>query len=110
MGQSIPHLTTLSKVLENLRLKKQDNEFVFNGEGFTCCNGKVYTPDELVIVKVYRFEGQSDPADNAVLYLIEASDGRIGYSIDSYGPYSNTPDGYDDFLKKIRVDERMDIA
>lgn len=106
MDSNIPFLTTMSSILEKLRVKRIDNEFNFNGEGFTCCNGKVYPAEELTIIRTYRFEGQSDPGDNAVIYLIEAADGMTGFTIDSYGPYSNNPDGYDDFLKKIKIAER----
>jgi hypothetical protein len=100
-------MTTLSGVLEKLRLKKQDNEFQISKDNFVSPSGKAYNPEDLKIIKTYRFEGDSDPSDNSVLYLIEANDGLIGYSIDSYGVYSNHEDGkYDDFLRKIPVDER----
>jgi hypothetical protein len=100
-------LTTLSAVLEKLRLKRQDNEFIITESGFTTGNGKHYQPEDLTIIKTYRFEGESDPADSAILYLFEANDGSVGYSIDAYGAYSNHPGSmYDEFIKKIRVDER----
>ena len=100
-------LTTLSVVLEKLRLKRQDNEFIITENGFTIGNGKHYQPEDLTIIKTFRFEGESDPADSAILYLIEANDGLIGYSIDAYGAYINHPGSqYDEFIKKIRVDER----
>jgi hypothetical protein len=100
-------LTTLSAVLEKLRLKRQDNEFIITENGFTTGNGKHYQPEDLTIIKTYRFEGESDPADSAILYLFQANDGLMGYSIDAYGAYSNHPGSlYDEFIKKIRVDER----
>lgn len=59
------------------------------------------------IIRTYRFEGDSDPSDAAIIYLLEASDGLIGYSMDAYGVYSNhSDDGYDDFIRKIQVEER----
>ena len=101
------HMTTLSGVMERLRVKKQDNEFRMSAEGFGAGNGKFYKPEDLKIIKVYRFEGDSDPSDSCVLYLIEAKDGLIGYSIDAYGVYSNhEDDGYDDFIKEIPIEER----
>jgi hypothetical protein len=50
---------------------------------------KVYDPDEVKIISFYRFEGESDPADNAILYAIETNDGVKGMLIDAYGPYAN---------------------
>ncbi len=100
-------MTTLSQVIEKLRLKRQDNEFLPTQEGFSIGNGKFYQPRDLKIIKTYRFEGESDPADSSILYLIESNDGTIGYSVDSYGAFSNHDDmNYDDFIRKVPVEER----
>ena len=100
-------MTTVSSVLERLRIKKYDNEFRMNPEGFTPGNNKYYNPEDLKIIRTYRFEGESDPSDSSIIYLIEANDGLIGYSLDAYGVYSDhEDDGYDDFIRKISVDER----
>ena len=64
------------------------------------------SPDEFEIDEIHRFEGDSDPSDNAILYLIEANDGLIGYSMDVYGAGSNNAEGYDDFIKKIKMEDR----
>jgi hypothetical protein len=103
-------MNTLSSILEKLRLKKIDNEFRWTPEGFSAGKGKAYQPHELKIVKVYRFEGESDPSDSSVLYIIEAGDGLIGYSIDAYGIYSNHDDeeGYDNFLRKVPLENRQE--
>lgn len=96
-------MDTTSEVLETLRLKKMDNEFLWTPEGFTAGKGKVYQPEELEILKVFRFEGASDPSDTSILYVIRAHDGMTGYSLDAYGVYSNHDDegGYDNFIRKI---------
>ncbi len=100
-------MTTVSSVLEKLRVKKRDNEFRMTPEGFTPGNNKYYKPEDLKIIRTYRFEGESDPSDSSIIYLIEANDGTIGYSLDAYGVYSDHgDDGYDDFIRKIAVDER----
>lgn len=102
------YLTTLSSVMERLRLKKQDKEFTMTKKGFGT-DAKTYKPQELAIIKTYRFEGPSDPSDNSILYLIEANDGSVGYTIDAYGVYSNHEgEGYDDFIRKIPVMERTE--
>ncbi len=100
-------MTTLTHVMEKLRIKKQDNEFLLTEKGFGTCAGKYYEPTDLKIIKTYRFEGESDPADNVIIYIIEASDGLVGYSLDAYGAYSNHDDDkYDDFIRKIPVEDR----
>ena len=104
----ITEMATLSHVLEKLRLKKMDNEFRWTEGGFTAGKGKSYEAEDLTIIKTYRFEGESDPADSSILYIIEAKDGLIGYSMDTYGVYSDHQDeeGYDNFIRKIPISDR----
>ena len=62
--------------------------------------GKVYIPSDVKIVNFYRFEGESDPADNSILYAIEANDGTKGLLVDAYGgPYVNQKVGK--FIKEV---------
>jgi hypothetical protein len=102
-------MTTLSSVLERLRIKKHDNEFRMTEEGFTAGKGKTYQPEDLKIIRTYRFEGNSDPADSSVVYLIEANDGLVGYSLDAFGAYSDhEEEGYDEFIRNIPVEEHSE--
>ncbi len=106
MNEEIGEMTTSSAVLEKLRLKKHDNEFRMTEAGFGTGSGKTYQPEELKIIRTYRFEGASDPSDSSILYVMEANDRLIGYSIDAYGVYSNhDDDGYDEFIRQIPVQE-----
>lgn len=99
-----PHqMTTLTEVMEQLRLKKIDNEFRLDKKGMSACKGKFYQPQQLKIIKVYRFEGITDPADMMVLYVIQACDGMIGYHLDAYGVYSDHEIGYDNFIRQIPI-------
>src|SRR4051812_37041879 len=61
-------MTTLTAVLEKLRHQHNDNEFTISENGFTTTNGKFYKPEDLTIIKTYRFEGPSDPADSSIVY------------------------------------------
>ncbi len=108
--QKEDQMTTVATVLEKLRIRKTDNEFRWTPDGFTAGKGKTYQPDELLIVKTYRFEGMSDPADNSIIYIIRANDGLTGYSLDAYGAYSNHEDeeGYDNFIRQIPVEDHDD--
>ena len=103
-------LTTLSTVLEKLRLKKMDNEFRWEDGAFHAGRGKTYTSEDLTILKTFRFEGESDPGDSSILYIIQATDGLIGYSLDAYGVYSNhdEEEGYDNAIRRIPVENRED--
>ncbi|MDI1255838.1 MAG: hypothetical protein PSV16_07035 [Flavobacterium sp.] len=45
----------------------------------------VYKPEDLKIVNFYRFEGESNPDDSAILYAIETANGERGTLADAYG-------------------------
>ncbi len=114
-NEDMGHMTTLSAVMEKLRIKGIDSEFKWTPDGLTIGSGKFYQPEDLTIIKVYRFEGPSDPADNAILYVIKANDELTGYNLDMYGMYSNHDHeaGYDDFIQKITVldhEEQIDFS
>jgi hypothetical protein len=50
---------------------------------------KIYSPADVRIVDFYRFEGESDTADGAILYLIDTNDGLKGTLVDAYGTYAD---------------------
>jgi hypothetical protein len=47
-------------------------------------------PEEFQVDEVYRFEGDSNPDDSAVLYAITSSTGLKGTLIDAYGVYAKS--------------------
>jgi hypothetical protein len=103
VNNTLDSMTSPSQVMEKLRQKRMDNEFRWTPEGFTTGTGKSYRPDELEMLKTFRFEGASDPSDTEILYILRAKDGLTGYSLDAYGVYSNHEDeeGYDNFIRQI---------
>src|SRR5688500_15256716 len=113
METPTPHtpgeMTTLSQIMGKLHSKGYDNEFKISDHGrMQSPNGEqIYNPEDLKIIKTYRFEGESDPSDSSILYLLEDQDGRKGYVLDAYGMYSTHDEaGFDEFLKKIPVEDR----
>ena len=64
---------------------------------------EIFQPSELVIEIFYRFEGNSNPDDMAVMYAILANTGTKGIIIDAYGTYENNELG--DFLRSVKVKE-----
>ena len=101
-------MVTMSAVLEKLRKQRYDHEFTMEGEFFTVTNGNKYAPDDLTIIKTYRFEGDSDPGDSSVLYVIEANDHLMGYVMSIYGAQSDHDAAFDDFVRQIKVEGRDD--
>lgn len=62
---------------------------------------KTFQPDEVEVVHFYRFEGESDPDDNAILYAIVTNDGEKGTIVDAYGVYNDTK--ITNFMQSVRI-------
>jgi hypothetical protein len=108
---NIDKMTTLSQVMAKLAQRGVHREFRMNEkcEMKSENSDKVYQPSELTVLKTYRFEGDSNPDDNAVLYLVKDTAGNRGMIIDSYGADSNYPgEEFDQFLRAITIDESDD--
>lgn len=102
-------MNTLSQVLNKLHSKGYDNEFKMSDHGRMqpVSGDQIYNPEDLKVIKTYRFEGESDPSDSSVLYLLEDKDGNIGYVMDAYGMYtSHDEEGFEAFMQKIPVEDR----
>ncbi len=67
-------------------LKKRGFTLDFNlGENCLVCNGDKFNVNDFEIVEVYRFEGNSDPADEAIVYAIDSIKGIKGVLVSGYG-------------------------
>lgn len=45
---------------------------------------KEYQPNDLKIIDSYRFEGMTNPEDQATVFTVEANDGTMGTMVMSY--------------------------
>ena len=71
-------------------LKKRGYTMDFNlQENCLVCHEDKFNPEDFEIVEVYRFEGNTDPADEAVVYAIESNKGHKGVLVNGYGPTSD---------------------
>ncbi|MDC6352496.1 phosphoribosylpyrophosphate synthetase [Zeaxanthinibacter sp. PT1] len=93
--------TSLSVAISALQEEGYTEDFNLSDDGLENKKRKTVHPaDELDVVKHYRFEGMSNPADNTVLYVIETKSGEKGLLVDAYGAYSGQmPKGMVDKLK-----------
>ncbi|WP_419869433.1 hypothetical protein [Chryseobacterium sp. CT-SW4] len=101
-------MTTLSQVMAKMSKRGVSREFRMNENGEMKFENseKNYQPEDLTIIKSYRFEGDSNPDDNAVLYVVKDTGGNMGMIIDSYGADSNYPgEKFDEFLREIPIHE-----
>lgn len=84
-------MKTVTEIIESLRLEGYIHDFSVKDDLLFCNanEGRGYSPGELVIDKTERYEGDSNPSDNEIIYAITASDGIRGVVSDSYGVYSD---------------------
>jgi len=95
----------LSQVMEDLRQKGYTADFHMREDDFVSADtNEVFQPADLIIVQTYRFEGESDPGDMAILYAIEAANGEKGQCVDSYGSTASRRLG--EFIKQVKIQER----
>src|ERR1700712_1007765 len=92
---------TLSEAVNGLKQRGYSIDFNIEADKLICKTTPVaLAPDEFEIAEVYRFEGDTDPADEAVVYAIESKHGQKGILVNAYGPDSN-PVG-DALVKKLK--------
>ena len=58
-------------------------------------------PSEFEITEVYRFEGDSDPGDEAVVYAIESRHGEKGILVNGFGISADSVS--DEMVEKLKV-------
>ncbi len=86
----IPQMRTLKTCLDKMIEQGYVENFKAQDGGLKSLETeKVYTAHDLKVVNFYRFEGISNPDDNSILYVIEASDGAKGTLMDAYGAYAD---------------------
>ncbi len=54
-------------------------------ENCLVCNDEKFNVDDFEIVETYRFEGDTDPSDEAIVYAIESKYGFKGILVNGYG-------------------------
>ena len=88
--QPVPFMSTLSDRLNRAMKDGYTDNLKATKQGlYSSAKDKTYAPAEVKIIDFYRFEGQSDPADNAIMYVIETGDGVKGTLVDAYGAYAD---------------------
>lgn len=67
-----------------------------------------FLSQEFVVDEVYRFEGASNPGDEATLYAITTSTGRKGVLLDGYNYTSGQIS--EELLKRLDLKKRRPIS
>ncbi len=91
---------TLSEAVNDLKKRGFDLDFNLQ-ENCLICHGDKFDVNDFEITEVYRFEGNTDPSDEAVVYGIESSNGKKGVLVNGYGISADVMDG--EMAKKLNI-------
>ncbi len=78
------HYATVSEAITELRKKGFTVDFNLE-ENCLVCHPDKFSVNEFEIVDIYRYEGNTDPADEATVYAIESKSGVKGILVAGYG-------------------------
>lgn len=85
---------TVSEAINDLAKRGYTHDFnVHEDQHCLVCNNTMteLSPDEFEITEVYRFEGETDPADEMILYAISSTKHAIkGVLLNAYGIYADS--------------------
>jgi len=99
-NDQIPHMKSLALLTNKMVLDGYDDDFKITDKGLKSLRTeKIYQPEQINVINFFRFEGQSDPDDNTIMYVIETTDGLKGTLIDAYGPYADRK--LSDFMNNV---------
>jgi hypothetical protein len=97
------HYETVSKAIEDLRKQGYTTDFNLDENAIVCNVGK-FSANDFEVVDVYRYEGDSDPGDEAAVYAIKSSNGLKGVLVTGYGASSETTSP--EILRKLTEAQR----
>jgi hypothetical protein len=97
---------TVSVALNSLKERGFTRDFNIAFDKIICKEtNECLNPHEFEITEVYRFEGESNPSDEAVVYAVESQDGNIkGVLVNAYGLYADPIS--DDMIKKLSINRK----
>ncbi|MBC8047216.1 MAG: phosphoribosylpyrophosphate synthetase [Fimbriimonadaceae bacterium] len=101
------HYANLPEAINGLRKLGYTLDYATKDDCLECTqNGETLSPDKFEIDKVYRFEADSDPENQSILYAISSVNGHKGLLVNSFGIYSDPMSDALIAKLKIRHDEQ----
>ena len=93
---------TVTEAMADLKARGYTLDFNLKETQIECSTvNRKLSPAEFDISEFYRFEGNTDPGDEMVVYAIESKDGLKGVLVNAFGVYSNTISN--DLIRKLAV-------
>lgn len=77
---------TVTEAIAGLRERGFKLDFNLQANSLQCFNPDInLVPQDFEIREIYRFEGDTNPDDQAIVYAIESKDGHKGVFVNGYG-------------------------
>ena len=83
------HYATVTEAIEQLHAQGYSLDFNLK-EGKLIVDEQEYAASEFEIADLYRYEGASDPADEATVYALVSKSGLKGLLVSGYGVSSDS--------------------
>jgi hypothetical protein len=107
-NNSMPFMKSLATCLNKVMQEGYTENFKVTEHGLESLHKhNNYRPEQIQVVNSFRFEGQSDPDDNAILYVIETNDGTKGTLVDAYGVYTDPK--VSSFMKNVETIQKKSV-
>jgi|SRR6476659_7062642 hypothetical protein len=83
---------TVTEAINGLKSRGFSIDFNLAFDQLICSKDNIsLKPHEFEIVEVYRFEGESNPSDEDVVYAVESKDGKLkGVMTSAFGLYADS--------------------
>lgn len=96
-------IDTVTGRLKELKQRGYILDFNIAFDKIICSQNNIcLNPAEFEIVEVFRFEGDTNPSDEDVVYAIESKDGQIkGTMTSAFGMYAETASA--ELIKKLSM-------
>ena len=94
----MPAYDTVSQAIDGLKERGYTLDFNLKTNSLEC-QGQKFNPKDFEITEFHRFEGSSDPGDEAIVYAIESRGGLKGVLVNAFGVYSEPLS--DEMMKKL---------
>ena len=81
---------TVTEAVAALSKRGYDANFNLTKEYLACSEHNLQLrADEFAIDETYRFEGETDPGDEMIVYAVSSHGGVKGILVNAYGPYAD---------------------
>ena len=94
---------TVTEAITDLTKRGYDDQLILARNCLVCeAKQQRLEPDQFTIDEFYRFEGDSNPDDEMIVYAISSKDGNVkGTLVNAFGMYADSAN--DNLISKLNV-------